>query len=170
MQLCKNCGAKQLDGTIFCTECGASFIEIKHPRDTTASLRLRDNIDLPDEPRVVPAPDIQPTGSTMSLVVLNSGRRLNLDVSSEVLIGRADARHGFTPDVDLGRDGGYDAGVSRNHARLALKDGVCTLEDIGSSNGTFVNGRRLLPNQPIPIHNGDELKFGTLLLRVEFSV
>lgn len=127
-------------------------------------------MDVPAQPTVVPVPDIQPSDTTISLVVLNSGRRLNLDASTPILVGRADRKIGFEPDVDLGRDGGYDAGVSRQHARLLMKDGVCALEDLKSSNGTFINGRRLLPNQPIPVHNGDEIKFGTLLLRVEFSV
>jgi len=42
------------------------------------------------------------------------------------------------------------------------------VEDLGSANGTFVNGRRLAPQTPTAIEDSDELKCGTLLIRVEF--
>ena len=50
---------------------------------------------------------------------MNSGRRINLDIGDDLLIGRKDNARGIFPDVDLGLDGGYDAGVSRRHAILA---------------------------------------------------
>jgi pSer/pThr/pTyr-binding forkhead associated (FHA) protein len=71
--------------------------------------------------------------------------------------------------VDLGLDGGYDAGVSRRHAIIAPQAGGFIIEDLASANGTFVNGRRLQPQAPTPIRSGDELKFGTLILRFEIQ-
>ena len=70
-------------------------------------------------------------------------------------------------DAGVETDGGYDAGVSRRHAIISLQGQGWVIEDLGSSNGTFVNNRRLLPNSLTSIQSGDELKFGTLLLRVE---
>jgi pSer/pThr/pTyr-binding forkhead associated (FHA) protein len=104
----------------------------------------------------------------MARQIMNSGRRINLEIGDDLLIGRKDNARGIFPDVDLGLDGGYDAGVSRRHAILAHKQDVFTIEDLGSSNGTFINGRRLDPQSPAPIEHGDELKCGTLLIRVEF--
>jgi pSer/pThr/pTyr-binding forkhead associated (FHA) protein len=98
-----------------------------------------------------------------------SGRRIKLDVSDDLLIGRKDNTRRIFPDVDLGLDDGYNAGVSRRHAILSYKNGVYTVEDLGSANGTFINGRRLAPQVPTPLANGDELKCGTLLMRVEFG-
>ena len=43
------------------------------------------------------------------------------------------------------------AGVSRRHAILAHKNSLYTVEDLGSANGTFVNGQRLAPQTPTPI-------------------
>jgi len=83
-----------------------------------------------------------------------AGRRVPLD--REVVVGRG-------PDVDLALDD--DGKVSRRHARVTPADGAAVVEDLGSSNGTFVNraaavGRTVL-------HTGDELQVGTsvLLLR-----
>lgn len=170
MQICKNCKSEQLDGAIFCSECGASLSQEREGKGTTSTLGQHGNefVPLPDQATVVPAPDIRTTDHVVSLVVLNSGRRLRLEDGKDLLIGRA-TRDGEYPDIDLGRDGGYDAGVSRRHAMISIRDGVCMLTDLSSSNGTFVNGRRLSPHQPVALRNGDELKFGTLLLRVEFT-
>ena len=168
MQICANCQAKQLDGTIFCLECGASLFPARR-HETTMSLGQRSPTDaLPDpEPVFIPAPAVQPGGPALTLVVMNSGRRIKLDISEDLLIGRKDNARGIFPDIDLGLDGGYDAGVSRRHAILAYKNGAFVIEDLGSANGTFVNGRRLAPQMPTALANGDELRFGTLLVRVE---
>jgi pSer/pThr/pTyr-binding forkhead associated (FHA) protein len=86
-----------------------------------------------------------------------------------MVIGRADPNKGITPDIDLGPEGGFDAGVSRRHAVLAHSSGAYTVEDLGSANGTYVNGRRLTPQAVVPIRSGDELRCGTLVLRIEIG-
>ena len=53
-----------------------------------------------------------------------------------------------------------DAGVSRYHAAVEWDGRDLTLTDLGSSNGTFVNGRRLEPRAPHPLHDGDQIAFG----------
>lgn len=50
--------------------------------------------------------------------------------------------------------------VSRRHARVLIDMGLATLEDLGSKNGTFVNGIKL--SQPIALRDGDELKIGSV--------
>jgi DNA-binding winged helix-turn-helix (wHTH) protein len=50
--------------------------------------------------------------------------------------------------------------VSRRHARLMVASGLATLEDLGSKNGTFVNGIRL--TAPVALRDGDELRVGSI--------
>ncbi|MBX6314286.1 MAG: GGDEF domain-containing protein [Isosphaeraceae bacterium] len=55
--------------------------------------------------------------------------------------------------------------VSRRHAALRSDgDGRVWLTDLGSTNGTFVNGRRLVPHQPVLLRDGDRLRFGTTVV------
>lgn len=168
MIVCSNCRGKQLDGTIFCTECGASLLPAK--RESTVSLVGRMG-DEEAAPVLVPAPAAPraPGQPTLVLVVLNNARRIALDVSEDLLIGRRDDARGIFPDVDLGRDGGYEGGVSRRHAILSYKNGVFRVEDLGSANGTFVNGKQIDPQMPTALASGDELKCGLLFLRVEIE-
>lgn len=172
MIICSYCQAQQLDGTIFCTVCGASLINTKPQRQTTASLNRAAAEAAPlieDEPTVLPAPANPATGPAIALVVLSSGRRIELPAAPELLIGRKDQQRGFFPDVDFSLDGGYDAGVSRRHARIVCSQNHYALEDLGSSNGTFLNRQRLTPGQPMPLQHGDEVQFGMLLVRFEVS-
>lgn len=172
MQRCSHCNAQQFDGAIFCSDCGASLLASPNRRETTAALNKAagggDPAILQIGPNVVDAP-VAPAAPTVCLVVINSGRRIVLDGGQEMLVGRKDNQRGIYPDVDLGLDGGYDAGVSRRHAIINPQGGAFVIEDLASANGTFVNGRRLQPQTPTPVRSGDELKFGTLILRFEIE-
>ncbi|KPV51771.1 forkhead-associated protein [Kouleothrix aurantiaca] len=168
MQLCPNCTSKQFDGTIFCTECGASLLTTNR-RETTVSLGQQGASDAVPEAVLPQPPATAEEEPRITLVVMNSGRRINLNVGDDLLLGRKDNARGIFPDVDLGLDGGYDSGVSRRHAILARKGDRYILEDLGSANGTFINGRQLAPSQPTRLASGDEIRCGTLLLRIEFD-
>jgi len=58
-----------------------------------------------------------------------------------------------------------DPEVSRRHARFELRDGIVFLRDLESSNGTFLNGRKV--TEPIEIRVGDEIDVGRTRVRVE---
>ncbi|MEN9934333.1 MAG: hypothetical protein RLZZ387_912 [Chloroflexota bacterium] len=167
MIICGNCQSKQLEGVIFCLECGASLMA-ERGYDPTRAL---DGVEPrpPAQARAVKRVAQVAGGPMVTLVMLASWRRITLSLADELLIGREDAGRSIHPEVDLGPEGGYDAGVSRRHAILALRDGVCTVEDLGSANGTMVNGRRLAPQSAVVVQSGDELTCGTLKMRVELG-
>lgn len=84
---------------------------------------------------------------------------------TESNIGRWDADGGIFPDVDLDQDD-PEAKVSRRHARIIHQNGQYLIEDLGSTNGTFINrGRRLLPGNRHPLNNGDEIIVGKTFLK-----
>lgn len=69
---------------------------------------------------------------------------------------------------DLKPFGAKEMGVSRFHAKLFQADGRLCVVDLATTNGTRVNGRRLEPNKPCPLTDGDLLELGLfqLLMRV----
>ena len=87
--------------------------------------------------------------------------------NDESIIGRWDADNGIFPDVDLDAFDS-DAKVSRRHARIIRTGTAYQIEDLGSTNGTYVNrGRRLLPGNPQPLDDGDEVIVGKTFLRFQ---
>lgn len=93
------------------------------------------------------------------------GKEFALD-DDESYIGRWDADGGIFPDIDLDVDD-PEAKVSRRHARIVRRNSQFFIEDLGSTNGTFVNrGRRLLPGDLQPLRDGDEIIVGKTFLRL----
>jgi CRP/FNR family transcriptional regulator, cyclic AMP receptor protein len=117
----------------------------------------------PVEAPVAPvAAAVAPAGG-LALVHTASGQRFVLDPAcSEFLVGRIDPVTGITPEINLGP---LDSGrsLSRRHAKL-LRQGALLLlrEEVGTANGTFLNGQRLATGTPVAIKPGDSLRFGTI--------
>jgi pSer/pThr/pTyr-binding forkhead associated (FHA) protein len=82
----------------------------------------------------------------------------------DTYIGRRDDE---PVDIDLGDQEPADRiWSSRRHARLTFADGLLTLEDLHSMNGTFVNRHRLYPGQKRSLSAGDVIQIGTVQLKV----
>ncbi len=80
----------------------------------------------------------------------------------ENLIGRASPHEGIEPAVDLTR-ADRSGTVSRRHATIGRDDQAVYLEDLGSSNGTRLNGQTLRVGLQAPLNDGDEIVFGDLV-------
>jgi hypothetical protein len=87
-------------------------------------------------------------------------RRITLQHDT-ALIGRHNRDHGVTPEVDLGLQPA-DRGVSTQHAVLRVRDTGLTITDLGSTNGTSLNGSEdLLANgEETPLADGDRVHVG----------
>lgn len=90
------------------------------------------------------------------------GESISQRLETELIIGRDDPLSDDQPDLDLSDLGGYQQGISRRHAALRLVDQRLELVDLGSRNGTFLNGERLTPHQPAYILTGDEIRLGKM--------
>jgi len=118
-----------------------------------------------------PAPARAHSGSQSgphAKLVIHRGRSVGKEFllsEDESHIGRWDADGGIFPDVDLDSDDA-EAKVSRRHARITHRGEQYFIEDLGSTNGTFLNrGRRLLPGDRQSLRDGDEVIVGKTFLR-----
>jgi CRP-like cAMP-binding protein len=84
--------------------------------------------------------------------------------SNEALLGRFDSVTGQSPEVDLTKED-QSRNISRRHARIVIKEGKFFIaEEIGTMNGTFLNGKKLPTGVLTPIHDGDEITLCRLVL------
>ena len=91
---------------------------------------------------------------------------LNTPECSHLLINK----EVFTIGSGSDNDGVMDfpmLGLSRKHCQIECKDGKFTVEDCNSMNGTYVNGKRLLPGVKTPIKGGDQMRLGMCVLSVD---
>ena len=89
-----------------------------------------------------------------------TGEEFYLNRDGETTIGRIDPVTGIRPDVDL-TNLDTQRSVSRRHAKIVHAQGEFKIvEEIGTMNGTFVNGRRIPTGTPIAIKDGDRVRSG----------
>jgi pSer/pThr/pTyr-binding forkhead associated (FHA) protein len=105
------------------------------------------------------------------LTVQQVGKQYRIENNQlqEVVLGRRNRDTGFIPTVDLTDAEGQKYGVSRRHATLARRDNHLVLIDHSSNNGTYLNGKRLMPEQPRVVRDADMIKLGQLEILVSFQ-
>jgi pSer/pThr/pTyr-binding forkhead associated (FHA) protein len=79
-----------------------------------------------------------------------------------ITLGRKDPISGIDPVVDLTNHHGAELGVSRFHAEISITDGRYYMKDMGSTNGTWINGKRIHPYRLTPLRSGDQVRLGHL--------
>ena len=103
----------------------------------------------------------------MGVLILGEGEQV-FPIRGEVcLIGRYDPVTGTRPEIDL-TPFDTNRSVSRRHARVTANGSKLFIsEEVGALNGTFLNGKRLIPGKSEPLQSGDTLALGMVLLKLQ---
>ncbi|PKO11049.1 MAG: hypothetical protein CVU40_02455 [Chloroflexi bacterium HGW-Chloroflexi-2] len=173
MIVCPNCHHKELPGALFCSECGARLISLDYL--TTQSIKktntdnLNETIVEDSQNSISTHGDIfskQAISSDLALYLIEAKQTLQLEGRSEFTLGRVAEGQPILPDVDLSPFDAYAQGVSRLHAALKLNKNRVAIMDLGSSNGTRVNGQKIVPHVDYPINHNDQIALGKLRIQI----
>jgi hypothetical protein len=169
---CGTCGHVNRVGELMCTNCGSSLVGGEAAILGTKKFNKGEG----EVPQSDTAELVRTAGSTrfepgMKLRLEIEGSPIPLEIvvqQGEMTLGRRDPTMGVMPDIDLTSYSGYRLGVSRMHALVRLRPQALELMDLGSSNGTTVNGVKLMPRQPHVLRDGDAVVLGRMPMRVYF--
>ena len=131
--------------------------EIDNPTMHTKQLRGTASLD---------AISAGPRNDTVVIFVEGVREPIGAIVQPYLTFGRKATGAQNRSHVDLEPYGAFDKGVSRVHARLKRTRDGFVVEDLGSANGTYINGKPLLGHEERAIANGDELRLGELRMHV----
>lgn len=164
MIICSNCQHKNVAGAMFCAECGAQLDGVETLitqaiTDEDIERELKSKAGRPEAPAV-------PSNSWLSLHLMDSGKILPLASRNEFTLGRLSEGQPIMPDIDLTPYQAYASGVSRLHAVVKRDSNRVMVMDLGSSNGTYLNGRRLNPHMEESLNHGDIVALGKLKIQV----
>jgi hypothetical protein len=164
MIICPNCQHENVPGTLFCAECGTQLDGVE---TLTTKAVTQDQItdDLKKKSTSVEPPS-SPANSWISLHLMDSGKILPLASRTEFTMGRLSEGQPIMPDIDLTPYQAYASGVSRLHAVVKREANRTFVMDLGSSNGTYLNGRRLNPHTEEELKHGDVVALGKLKIQV----
>ncbi|MHB8135273.1 MAG: FHA domain-containing protein [Anaerolineaceae bacterium] len=173
MIICPNCHHKEFPGALFCSECGARLISLDYLTTQSIQRTPSDKLDSDIVEQIgFSKSDIElrsqskPETTEISLFIIESKQTLNLAGRTEFTFGRVAEGQPILPDVDLSPFEAYSQGVSRLHAALKIHHNRVTIMDLGSSNGTRVNGQKIVPHVDYPINQGDIIALGKLKIQV----
>jgi pSer/pThr/pTyr-binding forkhead associated (FHA) protein len=86
------------------------------------------------------------------------------------VIGRYDPKTDSSPDIDLTPYDAMGKGVSRKHLEICRDMPFSlSIRDLNSANATYLNGGRLMPEQPAILRDGDQLRLGDLEITIQFD-
>ena len=131
----------------------AVWVELREPKPAPLG---PPRPDAPAGPAAVAPPTVGPAGPEKLVVVQPSAQK-----GTEFLLA---------DEVTVGRAGGcgvllaHDTFVSQLHARVFRRDGDLWVEDLGSTNGTYLNKKKV--TAPVAVRKGDKIQFGRTTLEV----
>ncbi len=128
--------------------------------------QLSDDPWADDESKKQLSPDIPPFETSHSVIIIFADNpnilQFTLGKNGALVLGRRRDDGVQQTDIDLAPYGGFVAGVSRRHARMVREDDVVLIEDLGSTNGTYLGNERLRPGALTALRQGAPVRFAQL--------
>jgi hypothetical protein len=161
---CANCGQSNQKHELVCYSCGHLLESSKSQQETQALAETND---------LTFSEDFFDHDSVLIFKVRHNGKTFVAEPQKsdhELVIGRSAKGSAVMPDIDLVDDDGDKLGVSRLHLNISYdeRSHTISISDIGSANGTYINGQRVHPHEVRVLRDHDELRLGKLVLLVSF--
>jgi pSer/pThr/pTyr-binding forkhead associated (FHA) protein len=155
---CQKCGTTAPLDAVFCIQCGASLSPAPSRPGAPEKHAPSPQVAAKTGPRSA-------TQNTPCLVVQPDNTSLPFPPGkTEVIAGRKDPGSNNFPEVDLSPYMTDKGGISRRHAKFSLRGDHWQIEDLKSTNFTFLNKQKLQPGQLYPLNNGDEVRLGQVTM------
>jgi len=168
MAECPFCGHPNMEGALICGECG-QVMTAKDPADYTRPIEAGNE----KQSGILPPDRGTAVFPNAARLVLDFGKgdsqTVIIDNDDQITIGRVDRFTSVLPTINLNTREGWNHGVSRRHIALRRENDHLYVIDLHSTNGTWLNGERLAPEDPTVLRDNDKLRLGLLEFRVFFG-
>ena len=166
---CPVCKRGNDEGATVCAYCGSPLENGKgDPTTFTIKNVGRIQVETQGKPETAEFPAVIPEGS-VAIYVMGETKPIAVTDAQEFILGRR-VIEGTDEIVDLTPFGALEKGVSRKHALIRRTEGAYEVVDLYSTNGTWINEQRLLPNKINPLASGVKIRLGQLLLFIVYGL
>jgi len=163
-RFCPVCQNKIDRNALVCRYCGASLEQ--YLVETGATTRNVDEVSKDSEKTSeILIDDALIPENGIVIYTGGASEPIYLRLDHELVLGR---KVGETSEslFDLSGLGGYQMGISRRHAMIRQTKTGYEIIDLSSTNGTWLNNERIVPNKPYPLASGSQLRLGRMKLLV----
>lgn len=166
-KFCPVCKLANDHNALVCEYCGTVFVNLHLENyETTRNITNRRATDQLED-----HVDLRPPSHGLAFFLFGKTEPVAVYDDDIIYLGRLDKDSKETNEtfVDLTLAAGFTQGVSRRHAMIQRQDNRVEIMDLHSSNGTFLNGNRLLPSKFYELKSGSVIQLGRLKLIAIFS-
>ncbi len=162
--VCPHCQAPVRPGELICRNCNQALVG-PIPSAATRALQKAEETFENGRPRIGSA--LHQRLQRVTLMI--DGKQAPLPSGQKLIIGRLDPNvPASMPDIDLTPYKAIELGVSRQHIEITWKNDLIYVADVGSTNGTLLNGQRLIAGIERILRDHDVLMIGHMEVRVHF--
>ena len=161
-RFCPVCKRKNEEDVVQCAYCGAEMEPAGSSPPTTEKIAGA-TIAFPKSPKI--KTDLLIPDGGIAVFLLDTSNPIAVYAIDEFVLGRA-SEGSLEEIVDLTPYGAFSSGVSRRHAMVRRKKTGYEIIDLDSTNGTWVNEKRLTPTKAYGLQNGATIRLGQLRLQV----
>ena len=168
MPTCPVCGFENAYGALVCAQCYnlLTDVPVNSQESTLPGAKSPPQTDVLSNHRHV---DLNSLGAdTVAMYFDYVEEPLIVHVGQQAILGRRTSDPTMQPRIDLTPYGAFSKGISRVHAIIRRAETGLTIEDLASSNGTWVNGDRLQAYTRTPLKSGDHVLLGELSFEIHF--
>ena len=163
-KFCPVCRYKNEPTAMVCAYCGAP---LEYSQESPTTTRRVNSMEegttvLPQVGEEALKKTFKPPEEGIAIYIKDYAEPVVILKEGEFILGRRVNEAVEQAFVDLKPFGGYENGVSRRHAMIRRTDHGYEILDLGSSNGTWMNKKRLVPAQPYLLENGAQVYLGRL--------
>jgi hypothetical protein len=164
MRTCLRCKFENADDALFCVKCGVHL-------DNADLLETLPTIDVIRSSLNLPSSKYDETQLEVGTLMLEiDGAAVIKPMAARITLGRRSELIKTEYLIDLTPFDAVSQGVSRIHAEFQVVAATnLMLKDLGSANGTMINGVALTPHELYRVHNGDQIQLGNLIAFVHYK-
>ncbi|MBI5670188.1 MAG: FHA domain-containing protein [Chloroflexi bacterium] len=164
-KVCSNCNKDIPNDASFCSYCGTIQVGLLPPQTTTR---------VPDEPVLPPLREqivhlTELYDDMLAILIPDEAQPILVRGEQKIVLGRSGFVTDPVPTVDLTPYNAAGLGVSRQHAVISRPGDQYVIQDLGSTNGTWVNEVRLAKDKFHELNSGDVVRLGQLTFYVYFK-
>jgi hypothetical protein len=163
-KFCPACHLRNDPDATECEHCGVPFEgNANSAMSTTSQMEGETAFLIPGTLALLKNAEKDVPENGIALYLTNHERPFDVRTDDDFILGRKTAQT-LGKVVDLAPFNAFSMGVSRQHARIQRVEDAYLVTDLNSTNGTWLNEKRLTPDRPVPLPNAAQLRLGSLRL------
>ena len=166
-KFCPFCQERNRADAVICEFCGKPMKSVPETDPSTMDVKGDTKSFVEDFKEKIDQVNREVPAEGIAIYLLNLTHPIEVCLENEFVIGRI-TEATEEKVVDLTLYNAFNLGVSRRHLMVRRSGDEYEVMDLKSSNGTWINGQRLVPLQPYTVKSGSQIRLGNMRIFVSF--